>query len=418
MDVISLLVLFAVIAVAFIFKVNTGITAIAAALILARCTGISDKWLLNSFNSNLFLMIFGVMYLFSLAQENKTMDLLAKKIIALCKGKVKLFPAILFLLGFVLSAVGPGISITALMAAITVPLAEQSKTNSMRLLPFGALGAFGGALSPFTPSSIVGVTVSAEYGITGVEMPLFLNMAMACLIYSAILYFFVFKWHKHKNLSADGQNPTMESTPAFSGKQLATLAGIVVVAVLTAAFGFNVGLASFAVAVLLTVFGCADEGAALKKVPWGTLMLVTGVGILISVITELGGIDLLSNALSGIGNGKTASAIMTVLAGVMSWFSSASGVVMPTLIPTAPTVAAAMPGATAFELVVAVSIGANAAALSPLSTCGALLLAAYSSSEGVTVKDRNRVFAQLFVMSAVFVVVCAILALFGFFRWA
>lgn len=418
MDLISLLVLLAVIAAAFIFKVNTGLAAIFASLILGRCAGLTDKWLLNSFNSNLFLMLLGVMYLFCIAQENKTLDLLAKKVIALCKGKVKLFPPILFLIGFVLSAIGPGlISITALMAALIVALAEQSKTHPMRLLPFGALGAFAGGLSPITPTGIVGVTVAGENGITGVEMPLFLNMAMACLIYSVILYFFVFKWHKHKNLTADGQNPTMEATPAFSGKQLATLAGIVVVAVLTAAFGFNVGLASFAVAVLLTVFGCADEGAALKKVPWGTLMLVTGVGILISVITELGGIDLLSNALSGIGNGKTASAIMTVLAGVMSWFSSASGVVMPTLIPTAPTVAAAMPGATAFELVVAVSIGANAAALSPLSTCGSLMLAAYSSSEGVTAKDRNRVFLQLFALSASFLVLSAILALLGMFRW-
>jgi len=101
----------------------------------------------------------------------------------------------------------------------------------------------------------------------------------------------------------------------------------------------------------------------------------------------------------------------------MSWFSSASGVVMPTLIPTAPSVAAAMPGATAFELVVGISIGANAAALSPLSTCGSLMLAAYSSSEGVTVKDRNRVFAQLFALSASFLAFSAVLALLGLFRW-
>ncbi len=415
MDLISLIVLCLAIVAAFIFKVNSGLVAMAAALVLGRCAGVSDSWLISAFNNSLFIMLLGVMYLFCIAQDNKTLDLLAKKVLALCKGKVKLFPILLFLISAVLSAIGPGlISVTALMAVLIVALARQTDTNPIKLLPFGTLGSFAGGLSPITPSGIVAIGVSAENGITGLETPLMIKMALTNVLFAAILYFFVFKWHKHKNLQpADSTN---EPIPAFSVKQWLTLAGIVVVAVLSTVFKINVGLASFAVAVVLTVLRAADEGAAMKKVPWNTLVMITGVGILISLVTELGGIDLLSRVLSGLMGQKTASAIIAFLAGVMSWFSSASGVVMPTLIPTVPSIVASLQGVGTLEMVVALCVGAHMAALSPLSSCGALMLSAYSTSGEISAKERNRVFGQLFAMSAAGVVFSAVLALLGLYR--
>ena len=417
MEIASLIVLVAAIAAAFIFKANTGLVAMTAALILARCAGITDKWLVKQFDSNLFIMLLGVMYLFSIAQENKTLDLLSRKVLALCKGKVKLFPLIMFLLAAVLSAIGPGlISVSALVAALSVALAKQSGINPIKLLPFGTLGAFAGGLSPITPSGIVAIGVAAENGIVGLEAPLMIKMALTQALYAVILYFFVFKWQKEKNIPVAAEGAQEEKIPSFSAKQWMTLGGIVVVAVLATVFSINVGLASFAVAVVLTLFKAADEGAAMKRVPWNTLIMIAGVGILISLVTELGGIDLLSEALSKLMGPKTAAAIMTVLAGVMSWVSSASGVVMPTLIPTVPGIAATMQGANVMEIVVGLCIGAHLAALSPLSSCGGLMLSAYSSSEGVTAKDRNRVFAQLFAMSAAGVAFGGLLALLGLYR--
>jgi len=113
---------------------------------------------------------------------------------------------------------------------------------------------------------------------------------------------------------------------------------------------------------------------------------------------------------------KTASAIITVLAGVMSWVSSASGVVMPTLIPTVPALVESISGVGAAELVAGISIGANAAAFSPLSSCGALMLAAYSSSEVATTEGRNKMFTQLFFFSTACIVVSALLALVGLMK--
>ena len=405
MDYISLIVLVAVIAAAFIFKVNTGLAAIMASLILVYATGMKEKFIINAFDSKMFLMLFGVMYLFCIAQENKTLDVLARKVIAMCKGRVKLFPVILFVLAAVLSAVGPGlISVTALMAAIIVALAKRTGCSPISLLPFGTLGSFAGGLSPITPSGIVAMGKAEEAGILGLAGPLNLKMALVNILFAAVLYFFVFKWHKFTPAPA-AEGAESEKVPPFTGKQWATLLGVAAVAVM-AFFGINVGLAAVCVAVLLTVFGCADEGAALKKISWGTLLMITGVGILISLVTELGGITLLRKGLETIIGEKTAASIMCLLAGVMSWFSSASGVVMPTLIPT-------VPGMVGNELVITVGlcIGAHLAALSPLSSCGGLMLAAYSSGDEVTAQDRNKTFLQLFAMSAGGLVFAAVLAL-------
>ena len=195
MDLVSLLVLVAAIALAFIFKANTGLVAVMAALVVARIAGVSDSFLIKSFNNSQFIMLLGVMYLFCLAQDNKTLDLLAKKVIALCKGRVKLFPLILFLIAAVLSCIGPGlISVTALMAVIVVALAKETGTQPLRFLPFATLGSFAGGLSPITPSGIVAMSVAEENGIMGLAMPLNIKMALTNVIFAVIHYFFVFKY--------------------------------------------------------------------------------------------------------------------------------------------------------------------------------------------------------------------------------
>lgn len=415
MDLISLLVLCATLVIAFVFKMNSGLVAIAVSLVLALSTGIPENFLISSFNNSLFLMLLGVMFLFSIAQENKTLELLAKRIFDLCKGNVRILPAVIFLVAAVVSAIGPGlISVTALVSVLIVALAKEIETPPIRLIPFGMMGAFAGGLSPITPSGIIAINLSNESGIAGVSASMPWKMALTCFIYAVFLYFFVFKWHKQKK-TTDSVSREKVSPPAFSGKQIMTLVGILVVALVSSVFKINVGLVSFAVAVILILFKVADESAALKKAPWSTLVMIAGVGILISLVTELGGIKLLSDTLSKLSTTKTAAMIMGLLSGVMSWFSSASGVVMPTLIPTVPDMVQAVSGANGVELVNSIAIGSNMAAISPLSSCGALMLAAYSSSGAVTPKDRNKMFLSLFLLSVGGVVLAGLCALVGLY---
>ena len=416
--ILSLVFLAAAIAIGTILKKNTGVIAIALSLILARIAGISDKKVIGYFNSSLFIMLLGIMFLFCIAQNNRTLELLARKAISLCKGKVKLIPIVLFVLGAVISAIGPGlISTTALMSVLGMALAIEIGVEPISFLLFGAVGSFAGGLSPITPSGIVAIEVAERSGITGVAFPIAILMFLIMLFVAVCLYFFVFKWHKYKESAEAGAKEVSVESDKFQLQHICTLLGIVVVAVLSTVFSINIGLISFAVAVVLLLLGFADEGAAIKAIPWNTLLMITGVGMLISLVTELGGIDLLSDGLRLLMGEKTAAAIITVLAGVMSWVSSASGVVMPTLIPTVPALVADLPGVNPIALVTGVCIGANAAAFSPLSSCGGLMLAAYSGSKIATTEGRNKMFARLFFFSSACIGVSAVFALIGCFGW-
>ena len=414
--ILSLIFLVAAIAIGCVLKKNTGVISIALSLILARIAGVSDKTVIGYFNNSLFIMLLGIMFLFCIAQNNRTLELLARKAILLCRGKVKLIPIVLFVLGAVISAIGPGlISTTALMAVLAMALAIEIGVEPISFLLFGALGAFSGGLSPITPSGIVAVEVAEKSGITGIAFPIALMMFIIMLFCAVVLYFFVFRWHKYKE-SEETKAKTAIESDKFKLEHICTLLGIVVVAVLSTVFSINIGLISFAVAVVLLIAGFADEGAAIKAIPWNTLLMITGVGILISLVTDLGGIDLLSDGLRLLMGEKTAAAIITVLAGVMSWVSSASGVVMPTLIPTVPVLAADLSGVSSVALVTGICIGANAAAFSPLSSCGGLMLAAYSGSKVATTEGRNKMFARLFFFSSACIGVSALFALFGLFN--
>lgn len=413
--ILSLVFLAAAIAIGTLLKKNTGVISIALALILARIAGVTDKTVIGYFNNSLFIMLLGIMFLFCIAQNNKTLELLARKSIKLCGGRVKLIPVVLFVLGAVISAIGPGlISTTALMSVLAMALAIECKVEPISFLLFGAVGSFAGGLSPITPTGIVAIEKSKEAGITGVALPAALLMFLIMLFVAAVLYFFVFKWHRYKENPEANTAAAIESDK-FELLHICTLLGIVAVAVLSTVFSINIGLISFAVSVVLLICGFADEGAAIKAIPWNTLLMITGVGVLISLVTDLGGIDLLSDLLSKLMGKWTAAAIITILAGVMSWVSSASGVVMPTLIPTVPALVEALPGVSPIALVVGVCIGANAAAFSPLSSCGGLMLAAYSGSSVATTEGRNKMFARLFFFSSACIGVSAIFALCGCF---
>ena len=416
--ILSLVFLAAAIAIGTLMNKNPGGSSIALSLILARIAGISDKTVIGYFNNSLFIMLLGIMFLFCIAQNNRTLELLARKAILLCKGKVKLIPIVLFVLGAVISAIGPGlISTTALMSVLGMALAIEIGVEPISFLLFGAVGSFAGGLSPITPSGIVAIEVAERSGITGVAFPIAILMFLIMLFVAVCLYFFVFKWHKYKESAEAGAKEVSVESDKFQLQHICTLLGIVVVAVLSTVFSINIGLISFAVAVVLLLLGFADEGAAIKAIPWNTLLMITGVGMLISLVTELGGIDLLSDGLRLLMGEKTAAAIITVLAGVMSWVSSASGVVMPTLIPTVPALVADLPGVNPIALVTGVCIGANAAAFSPLSSCGGLMLAAYSGSKIATTEGRNKMFARLFFFSSACIGVSAVFALIGCFGW-
>ena len=413
MALLSLLFLVIAIFLGFVRKMNTGLLCIAFALLLGRMSGVSDAEIIKGFNASLFLMLLGVTYLFSMAQINGSLDLLAQKVIALAGKRIYLIPIIIYVFSIILAALGPGsVPTMAIMMVFSMSLAAEMKISPVLLSTLTVLGACAGGLSPLAATGIIGANLCAEFGLTGIENDFLLNGVFSFSVYAIIVYF-VLGGYKLRA----AENVQNKEIAPFNKKQLLTLAGIVAMVLLVMLLRINVGLVSFAVAAVLSFLRVSDEGKAIKHIPWNTLLLITGVGVLMQLIIDLGGIEVLSSALVSIMNVKTAAAVMGLTSGIMSWFSSSSGVVMPTLIPTVPHIAQQLGGVNELELASSITTISHVAAISPLSTGGALALAAYASAANASAKQQQNLFMKMFGVSALGVSVLCVFSYFGMFHW-
>ena len=415
MALISLGLLLLAILLGFFRHMNTGLVAIGFALLLGRANGISDKEIISGFNTSLFIMLLGVTYLFSLAQLNGSLELLAKKVVALAGRRTFMIPIVIYVFSVVLSAIGPGtVPTMAIMMVFSMTLAAQLGINPAMLSALSVLGASGGGVSPLAATGIIGINLCAEFGLTGIEKQFLMNGILSSTVYAAIVYVMLGGYKLHSDTVLD-----LKDIPAFNRKQIITLFGIAVMVFVVLFLKVNVGLTSFAVAMVLSFLRVSDEGEAIKGIPWGTLLLITGVGVLMHIIIMLGGIKLLSQELARIMTPSTSVTIMGITSGIMSWFSSTSGVVMPTLIPTIPDVLANLGvGGKMLELEMATAITmiSNTAGISPLSTGGALALAAYTSAAKASPALQHQLFIRMFAISALGVVILSTLAYFGLYR--
>lgn len=415
MALFSLVLLVLAILIAFFRKMNAGLICIAFALVLGRMAGISDKAIINGFSYNLFLTLLGVTYLFSLAQSNGTLKIIAIKTISLAGKRTFLVPIYIFIFSTILSAIGPGcIPTMAIMMVFAMTLAAELKIHPAMLSAIVVLGASGGGVSPIAPTGIIAQNLCTSAGITEpVGMPFLINGVASSALYSLVVYF-AFGGHKIKS----AESSVLAEQEPLNHKQLITIIGILCMVVLVMFFKYNVGLTSFFIASILSVLAVADENTALKNIPWGTLILVGGVSVLINLIVKLGGISMLSQAMASIMTPATAPSILGLSAGILSWVSSTSGVVMPTFIPTIPGVVSAMHGnVNPVELATCLSMVAHTAGISPMSTGGGLAIAAYTSVAKSTPEEQQKIFLSIFITSACGLLFLSFMAYLGLFRW-
>ena len=413
MALLSLLFLLLAIFLGFVRKMNTGLLCIAFALVLGRMSGVSDAVIMKGFNSSLFIMLLGVTYLFSMAQINGSLDLLAQKVIALAGRRVYLIPVIIYVFSIVLAALGPGsVPTMAIMMVFSMSLAAEMKISPVLLSTLTVLGSCAGGLSPLAATGIIGANLCAEFGLTGIENDFLLNGVFSFTVYAVIVYV----WLGGYKLRA-AEDVGDKVIPSFNRKQLLTIAGIVAMVFMVMLLHINVGLVSFAVAAVLSFLRVSEEAKAIRHIPWNTLLLITGVGVLMQLIIDLGGINILSAALVSIMSAKSAAAVMGLTSGIMSWFSSSSGVVMPTLLPTVPHIAQQLGGVNELELASSITTISHVAAISPLSTGGALALAAYASAANANQKQQQNLFMKMFGVSALGVSVLCVFSYFGMFHW-
>lgn len=412
-SIISLLALVTVVATGFIKKVNMGFLAIGVAFLVGSYGNLSEKQILSGFSSSMFVTLTGVTFLFGLASVNGTLELISKKIIAMLGKRTYLIPVMMFLLAAFLSAIGPGhIAIGILMTTFAVYLAVEMKINPFATALVAKLGANAGCASSISPTGVIASNLAGPLGYTGFSTHLFLTTMLSGSLFAIIIYI------AYRCYKVDAVNPLrLSDLPKFNAQQKLTMIVIIILVVVCIAFKINVGLSAFIAASVLIICKAVDEKQAIRGIPWGTLILVVGVGMLVSVITNLGGISLISEFLIRRMSEKTAVPIMAATAGILSWVSSTTGVVMPTLFPVCAEIAESFGGSVNYvELISSLVSTSFAAAISPLSTGGAIIISSYSAATDLSIPEQNKLFKTLFLLSVANVALNVLMSALGLFR--
>jgi len=313
----SLVALVVAIAIGFTKKLNTGLIAIAFAVILGKMAGMKESEIIAGWSTSLTMMLMGVTFLFSISQTNGTLELFARKVIALSGKKTWMIPIAIYLLSTFLAAIGPGtIPVMALMIPLAMALAAELDISPLMLAPITVLGAAAGGISPIAPTGIIGLELAAKQGFTGFAMQYFVNSLMGETIFALLLYLALggYKIKSKKELS-------LGELPAFNKQQTITLFGIAALVAIVLLTKSNVGLIAFCVGVVLLVLKVADERKSIATMPWGTIILVCVVGVLMNLAIKLKGIAMHSQFFAPLMNENTASPIICLTEGFMSRLS-------------------------------------------------------------------------------------------------
>ena len=427
---ISLSALIIALVISCFSEVNIGILAIVFAWIVGYFGGIKVEQVIAGFPTALFLTLVALTLLFSQAQVNGTLDRFARRAVHLCRGNAGVIPMMFFVMTAFLSSIGPGnVASTALMAPLGMAVAGRFNISPFLMTIMIANGASAGSLSPIAPTGVVVNGLVAKMGITNAQWPIYLNNLMIHTMVAFAGYFLFggLKLFARRGAVAaapvaaagvgaylgaavresDRQpslTPDADEAP-FAARHWLTLAMIATLVVGAIVFQINVGMAAFACALVLTFARAADDGEAVKRMPWKVILMVTGVTVLVALLEKTGGLDLFSNFLARLATPATSTLVTAFFTGLISIYSSTTGVVLPALIPTVPGLIEKMGGGDPMAIISSMNSGGHLVDVSPLSTLGALCLAAAPPGT-----DTRRLFNQLMAwglsMSVVGAIVC------------
>jgi Na+/H+ antiporter NhaD/arsenite permease-like protein len=355
------------------------------------------------FPVDLFLTLAGVTLLFSQARVNGTLDIVAHNAVRLCRGRVGLVPIMYFVLGAALASAGPGnIATTGLLAPMAMATALRMNISPFLMAIMVGNGCNSGSLSPLAPTGIIVTGLMNRIGLGGHEIYswLFNMLAHAIVAFAGYLIFGGAK----VLVRADRVEMAAEPVQRLDRHQGITL-GMIGMLILGVIFGgFNIGMAAFAAAVLLSLLRAADDGEAIKKMPWSTILMVCGVTVLIGLLEKTGGMEIFTNLLSSVATQATVIPFLGFIIGLVSAYSSTSGVVLPAFLPTVPGLIEKLGGGSALSIASTMNIAGHLVDVSPLSTIGALCIAGVPAGE-----QSRRLFNQLLAWGLSMTVVGALL---------
>jgi Na+/H+ antiporter NhaD/arsenite permease-like protein len=402
---LSLASLLLAIGLSFGSRVNVGLPALALAwLLTVGSLGGKPETVAAAFPAFLFLTLLGVTLLFAVAEANGSLGRVAERAVRLARGERRLVPWVLFAIAFVVSAIGPGaVAAIALVAPLAVPVVRRLELSPFLALLMVANGGNAGNLSPLSAVGIIANSRMAEAGLRGHEVRVFVVNFLAHLAVTLLAYL-VWLWLARRASAAPAAAPASLEVRPLDRAQGLTLVLVAVWVTGVVALRLPIGFSAFAAVVALLSLHAADEGTTFRRVPWGAIVMVCGVATLVAVAEKAGGVDLMSALIARFSTAATVNGVVAFVTGVISTWSSTSGVVLPAFLPTVPALVERLPGADPLAVSLSINVGSALVDVSPLSTIGAICVAAMDDPA-----DARRLFRQFLAWGLSMTIVGALL---------
>ena len=423
-------VIVACIAVAIILGYKTGINTglfcmVFAYIIGCFVMGLKPGQVIGFWPVNTMFVILSVSLFYNFAAINGTLEKLSGALLYTCRKFPGLLPFALFAVAVLLSIMGATFfTVMAFMTPITLAICEEAHMDKLT----GGVAINCGALAGGNfPTSNLGVifrgladtAYEANKSLTPVEsFSMEMKIFTLAVIFSVMLIA-VFRFCLPSNWHI-GKGVTFTKPEPFDKKQRQTFTLMILMMIVLLAFPIlksilpanktianlnskiDVGLVGIIFAVIALLMKLAPQKEAIARIPWNTIIMIAGAGMLIAVAVKAGTIDMLA---SWIGSNVAATLVpiaFSIVAAFMSFFSSTTGVVAPALFPLIPALAAST-GLGAESLFACTVLGAQSSAISPFSSGGSLIMAS-CGKEDERVSMFNRL---LFLAVPVSVILCA-----------
>lgn len=432
-EIIALIGLALVFAIASLRNIHMGALALVAAFIIGiGVVGESLDDVLGGFPVDALIILLGITYLFGIARETGTIDWLVDRSIGLIGHRVALLPWGLWLIATGVACLGTSHAAFAVVP-IAMSLAHTHRINSTLMGIAMSSAIVGGALAPTSINGITVMTVAQTAGIPYNPALMFaLSVGINALV--VLVAFFLFGGRELIRRSrgvkggADasptgglgptgsvgtgtGGTATLLRTDVDTAVELKKLTGMqimVMAAIVLLVGGFftltlldvdvNLGVVALTIAVVIALVDPGVGRRALNRVDWNTILLLGGIITYVGVLTRLGAIDQLGEAARSVNEPLIAALVICVIAGLVSAFASTIGI-LGALIPLAVPLLLVGGGLEMTGFIYALAISASLVDCAPFGTTGATIVA--STVE----QDRPRVYRNLTIWGLSMVII-------------
>ncbi len=412
-----------------VLPINMGALAFVAAWLVGMYSlGLDEKEIIAGISGDLILTLVGVTYLFAIAKNNGTVDLIVRAAVRGVGGRVVLIPWVMFGVTGVLTAIGAASpAACAIIGPVALGFAGRYRISPLLMGMFVVHGAQAGGFSPISIYGTITNAVMADADLPTGEIAIFLTSLFVNLAIAVVLFAVLGgRELMGRRIDADEQSepavadrpnggagssgphaggstvatakPATDTSSGISVDQGVTLAAFAVVAVLALLFDRNIGFVAITAAVVLTALFPQAQKGAISQIAWSTVLLVAGVSTFAAILEAAGTPEYVGTWAAGLGSVLIGALVLCYVGGVVSAFASSTAL-LPIIIPIAvPLIAAG--DLSAVAVVAALAVASTIVDVSPFSTNGALMVA----NRPDTI-DEERFYKQILGYSAIVVAV-------------